>query len=220
MPTIFLEEIECYNPRGVRDDVRLSAACDGHDRRTVWGPERMREGNVIDITGRSESVPYFDTASIRLSGDYGFDLGSMQFDRHSEAGTREFFFPGELNARYRVRFRVDPQPASSTSGMIRLVRLTCNDAQGTHDEITLRVNGVYILNRHEMKTGWHVNFDDEISFNHACTITLSETYLQDWSKSYTLRVGEYELGNDHREFVIDSGRTGDARYTLDYEMLE
>ncbi len=220
MPTIFFEEIECYNPRGSHDDVRLSAACDGHGRRTIWGPERMHEGNVIDLTGRSESVEYFDTASIRLNGDLGYDFGSMQFDHHSEAGTGEFYFPGDLNARYRVSFRVDPQPTSSTRGLIRLVRLTCNDAQGTHDEVTLRVNGVYILNRHEMKTGWQVNFEDEIPFNHACTIILSETYLQDWSKSFTLRVGEYELGDDHHEFVMDSGRTGDARYTLEYEMVE
>jgi hypothetical protein len=220
MPTIFFEEIECYNPRGIRDDVRLSAACDGHDRRTIWGPERMREGNVLDLTGRSESVEYFDTASIRLSGDYGYNFGSMHFDRHSETGRDEFFFPGDLNSRYRVRFRVDPQPAASTHGLIRLVRLTCNDAQGTHDEITLRVNGIYILNRHVMRTDWHVNFDDEISFNHACTISLSDTYLQDWSASFTLRVGEYELGNDHYDFLIDRGRVGNAHYTLDYEMVE
>lgn len=219
MPTIYFEEIECYNPRGTRDDVRLSAACDGNDRRTIW-QERMREGNRINLAARCEPVVFYDTASIRLSGDYGFNFGSMHLDRHSDTGSGEFYFPGDLNSRYRLAYRLDPEPAPTTRGRIRLIRLECNDAQGAHDEISLRVNGVYILNRHIMETGWHVDFDDEITFNSACTITLSESYLQDWSQSFTLRATEYTLGPDDRPFFLDSGITGDARYTLYYEMLE
>ncbi|KAB2889621.1 MAG: hypothetical protein F9K32_12000 [Desulfobulbaceae bacterium] len=223
MPTIHFEEIQCYNPRGIRDDVRLSAACDGHDRRTIWGPEQMRERSEIDLTSRCDPVVYYDTASIRLSGDFGFNFGSMHFDRHSDPGGNEFFFPGDLNSRYRVAYRIDPQPVASTHGRIRLIRLDCNDAQGTHDEISLRVNGAYVLNRHVMRTGWYVNFDDdryEFPFNSACTITLSESYLEDWGRSFTLRVGEYRVARYEHEFALDAGISGDARYTLAYRMLE
>ena len=222
MPTINFEEIECYNPRGIRDDVRLSAACDGNARRTIW-QERMREGNRINRTARCEPVVYCDTASIRLSGDYGYNLGSMHLDRHSDTGSGEFYFPGDLNSRYRIAFRIDPEPASSTHGLIRLIRLDCNDAQGAHDKVTLTVNGIYVLDRHEMKTRWHVDFDDEISFNSACTITLSESYLENWSRSFTLRAGEYRVGDvpdPTYEFDLDRGITGSARYTLTYRMLE
>lgn len=221
MPTISLVDIHCYDPRGVRDDVRLRATCDGGEWQTIWGPERMRTGNTVDLTHRIEGVEYSDTATIKLIGDLGHDFGSVSFDDHSAAGDGEYFFPGELNANYRVRFRVDPMPVAGTRGRIRLVRLTCNDAQGAHDEVTLSVNGHIVLGpMHHMKTGWHVDFEgEEIDFNHACTLTLSETYGQDWSRNITLTVGRYVLGADSRQFAADSGITGDARYTLEYEML-
>jgi hypothetical protein len=222
MPTVHLEEIYCFHPRGGHDELRLRAVCDGAARRTIWGPEWMHRHDRIDLSRHVEGIEYFDEARISLVGDYGHNFGSMSFDDHSATGPGEFYFPGELNSNYRVRFRLDPEPAALTHGRIRLVRLTCNDAQGSHDEITLSVNGGIVLGpRHEMRTNWHVDFvDEEIDFNRACTVALSETYLQDWTRSFTLEVGEYLPGAAQHEFVANgSGVTGDARYTLDYEMV-
>lgn len=221
MPTIHLEEIECYDPRGVRDDVSISASCDGEARSRVWGPEVMRAGNVIDLSTRTTGIEYFDVASVRLTGDYGHDFGSMTFDRHSQSGAGEHFFPGELNGRYRVAFRVDPLPAARTHAQLRLIRLTCVDAQGTHDTVTLRVNGIYVLDRHEMKSGWTVDFHEvPIAFNHACVVSLRETHGQDWSESITVHSDDPAGTEQHDFFPTRSGLVGSAHYRLEYEKLD
>jgi len=221
MPTLHFDVIECYNPRGTHDDVSLLAALDGGVEGSAWGPEQMRAHGVIDLTTRTEGQVFYDLAQIRLTGDYGHDFGSMTFDRHSSVGPGEFYFPGELNARYRVSFHLDALPAARTHAQIRLVRLTCRDAQGTHDEVTLRVNDSIVLGpRHVMKTNWHVDLEDTpISFNATCTVTLSETYLQDWSESVTIRA-DAPVGAGQHDFVASQrGLVGSARYRLDYEIL-
>lgn len=221
MPTLHLEEIECYNPRGSHDDVTLHWQCDDAPA-GAWGPEEMRAGRVIDLTTRTTGLEFFDTARIRLTGDYGHDFGSTVFDRHSETGPGEFFFPGELNARYRVAFRVDALPAARTHGQIRLVRLTCCDAQGTHDEVTLSVNETMVLGpRHVMKTNWHVDFEEvPISFNAVCTVNLSEIYLQDWSESFTIDVDQPAGLAQHDFYPNRRGLVGSAHYRLEYEKLD
>ena len=220
MPTLQFDEIECFDPRGSHDDVSLIAACDGAPGQTVW-QQQMRAGNVVDLSTRTEGVVFYDLARVQLTGDLGHDFGSMTFDRHSDTGPGDFFFPGELNARYRVSFHLDALPAPRTHGQIRLIRLTCLDAQGTHDEVTLEVNSTMVLGpRHVMKTNWHVDFDEvPISFNTACTIVLRETYLQDWSESFTL-TAEDPAGVHQHDFVASRrGLVGSAHYRLEYEKL-
>lgn len=220
MPTIYLEEIECFDPRGSRDEVSLSAACDGDARHRVWGPQVMRAGNVIDLSTRTAGIEFFDLARVRLTGDYGHDFGSIGFDRHSALGPGEFFFPGDLNSRYRVAFRVDALPAARTQGQLRLIRLTCVDAQGTHDTVSLSVNATQVLDRHEMKNGWTVDFNEvPIAFNDACVVTLRETYLQDWSETMTIHADD-PAGTDQYDFrPTRSGLIGSAHYRLEYEKL-
>ena len=162
----------------------------------------MREGNRIDLGGRVAPIEYDDFARISLyehdqvgRNDY---FGTMSFFPGSRVGTFDSYFPGELNARYRINYTVRAEPATSPDCIISPRSLTCNDAQGARDEVTLYVNDRIILGpMHKMKKGWNVNFNDlEIRFRSTCEVRLKDTQGQDWSRSFLLRAGDYPVGGD------------------------
>lgn len=227
MPTITLNEIECINPRGSRDDMMLTLVTDEIGSRVIWGPERMREGNRIDLRRRVEPIEYDDFARIALyehdrvgRNDY---FGTMSFISPTRVGTADFYFPGDLNARYRINYHVQAEPVTSPDHIIQPVSLTCNDAQGARDEVTLRLNGRIILGpMRTMKKNWHVDFNDvNFHFRSTCAVQLKDTQGQDWSRSFLLTAGDYAIGSDQQHVfnVSGPGVTGDAQYTFVYRML-
>jgi hypothetical protein len=228
MPTIILNEIECNDPMGARDDVFLSLSTEEVTGRIIWGPQRMREGNQITLSSQVTPIEYDEFAIISLYehdtiGDNDY-LGSMALDRHETDRTADFYFPSSLNSRYRMNYEIQVvSPSNEQVHGIRLVSLTCRDAQGRRDEVTLTVNNRIVLGpRRTMKKGWTANFNDmEITFRSNCVIRLQDTQGQDWDRSFTINAGDYLLNHDenHTFDVRGSGVTGDARYILTYQMV-
>ncbi len=227
MPTITLNEIECIDPRGSRDDMMLTLVTDERNFGMIWGPERMREGNRINLRDRVDPIEYDDFARISLyehdrvgRNDY---FGTMSFMIPSEDRTDDFYFPGDLNARYRINYSIQREPVTSPDHIIEPVSLTCDDAQGTRDEVTLSLNHFIILGpMHTMRKDWTVEFTDaqRLHFRGNCQVRLKETQGQDWSRSFLLTPGDYPIGTEERHrFNIDRGIVGDARYTFVYRML-
>lgn len=228
MPTITLNEIRCIDPRGSRDDMMLTLVTDERNFGRIWGPERMREGNTINLLDRLDPIEYDDFARISLyehdrvgRNDY---FGTMSFMIPSEDRTDNFYFPGDLNARYRLNYSIDREPVTSPDHIIQPVSLTCNDAQGARDEVSLSLNHFMVLGpMHTMKTGWTVDFTEEqrLHFRANCQVKLVETYGQDWSRSFTIPP-DYPIGPEDQQHVFNIGGrgvVGDARYTFVYRML-
>lgn len=227
MPTITLNQIECIDPRGSRDDMMLTLATDEGYLGRIWGPTRMREGHRITLSDHVDPIVYNDFARIALyehdrvgRNDY---FGAMRFMIPSVDRTDDFYFPGDLNARYRVNYSIEREPITSPDHIIQPVSLTCNDAQGTRDEVHLSLNHFMILGpMYTMRTGWTVDFTDaqRLHFRGNCRVRLNETRGQDWSRSFLLTPGDYPIGTEEQHtFRKDRGIVGDARYTFIYRML-
>ncbi len=227
MPTIILREIECYDPREIHDEPYLRVDTDSLARRVVWGPDRMGRGDRIDLTHRVEPIVYYDLAHISLREEdrVGRDdhYGTMTFFSDPGIGVRDFYFPGNLNSRYRLNYEVLRDPVAPIEGEIELLSLTCNDPQGTKDEITLRVNDHIVAGpMRRMRKNWAIHFSDvTVSFRRSCVIKLKDTQGQDWERSMELVRGEYPLDTELSHNFIAGGRgiVGDASYTLMYRMI-
>lgn len=226
MPTIILREIECYRPREIHDEPYFRVYADSHEGRTVWGPARMGRGDVISLTDVVDPIVFHDFVHVALREEdrVGADdhYGTLPLRAGRSTGDLEHYFPGDLNARYRLSYRLLAEPTESPEGRIELRSLVCNDPQGTKDEITLKVNDVIVAGpTRRMRAGWSIHFDDmPIDFQHACVIELKDTQGQDWDESTTLVRGEYELGDDDHDFIASGrGIVGDASYTLYYRMV-
>lgn len=225
MPTLLLRELECYNPREIRDEPYIRVSTDTSESRDIWGPASMRRGNTIDLRAHVAPIVFHDIAHLSLrERDRGRDdyYGGMSFQHSPRPGLFNHYFPGDLNPRYRLNYEIRAEPAGEHEGRIRLLRLTCNDPQGTKDDITLFVNDRIIAGpNHRMRKGWEIAFTDmEIDFRHSCVIRLKESQGQDWERTIRLNRGEYPLDVDqYGDFRADDGILGDARYTLHYQMV-
>lgn len=226
MPTIILREIECYDPKEIRDEPYIRVTADSLEATRVWGPANMRRGQTIGLTDQAEPIVYHDFAILALREEdpcHDDDYGARHFSRFSDAGLGNHYFPGELNARYRIGFELLSEPTEPTEGRIELLSLTCNDPQGTKDEITLWVNDVIVAGpMYKMKKDWAINFvDTVVPFRTVCIVRLRDTQGQDWERRLEINFGEYAIDAELSYPFIAEGRgiVGDARYTLRYRML-
>jgi hypothetical protein len=228
MPTITLNEIRCSDPKGVRDDMMLTLAADEMGEDVIWGPQRMRRGDRIELADQLSDIEYDNFAIISLyehdSVGNNDSFGSMVFGAHEEDRTLDFPFPSMLNTNYFVNYTLQAEPVTPPQHQIQLIRLVCDDAQGTKDRVRLYVNNNLALGPIVMQKDSVHNFpvtQDPIGFRNTCLIRLEDTQGQDWSRSFILRAGEYPTDIDLLQYfsVHGHGVIGDAYYRLYYRML-
>lgn len=240
MPTLTLSEIECLHPgEAGGDEIWLSIRTEQHPAWTEAGelglPREMHEEDpVLRLQPPGSDYPvdpieFDEFLCVRLMEHDAFSdsvIGSFCFTRpFLRFGLDQAFLPSELVGEhaqaYRVAYVYAEDPAPHPRHRIELLSLTCNDAQGTSDRVSLYVNEVLMWGPGIMRTRQVEDFSSSLSltFHRLALVTLRETRGEDWSRSFTLVPGEYPI-NRRREhdFMADSGITGNAHYTLEYRM--
>lgn len=238
MPTLTLTSLECLQPgEAGGDEVWLSTRSEQHPGWTEAGalglPWSMGEGDVVRLRPPADDpidpIEFDEFLCVRLMERDALNsdpVGTFCLTRPFRGfGPHEAYLPDALlgphNRAYRLSYEYAEQPAPHPRHRIELLSLTCNDAQGSSDRVSLWVNEVLMWGSQVMRTNQVAEFGSSLShtFHRVALVTLRETRGQDWSRSFTLVPGEYPINRRlTQEFSADSGITGTARYTLRYRM--
>lgn len=238
MPTLTFVDLECLHPgEAGGDEIWLSTRSEGHTGWTEAGelglPRSMGEGDIVRLRPPADDpidpIEFDEFLCVRLmdSDVLGSEIvGSFCLTRPFRGfGAHDAYLPDALlgphNRAYRLGYDYAEDPAPHPRHRIELLSLTCNDAQGSSDRVSLYLNEVLMWGPQIMRSEQVVDFGTSLSytFHRMVIVTLRETRGQDWSRSFTLVPGEYliNLRREH-DFMADSGITGDAHYTLRYRM--
>lgn len=201
--------------------------------RALWGPVTMEEGDLIILRDTIAPIVFHEFVSIELRDDDrnlrpDDSLGEFTIsDRVTERLNQNVYLPGILASSnyqcYRINYDILEEPLSDRKYRITFISLTCNDAQGSKDRVSLLTNSRIIWGPREMRTGDLIRLDREgvhYTFHSSLSVRLRETYLKEWEDYFMLTEDMYPLpGIQRRDFNCDhiTDTAGTARYHLTFQ---
>jgi hypothetical protein len=233
MPTIHLIGLVCEKTKEAIDEPYLTAHVDGRNIGTIWGPQKMNDGDARRIYW-SRNFGYVEDAPepvIRISlyeddrrgtDDHIGDL-SLSRDVH-EAGEVRHVLEGH-RARYVLSYEI--RSGSRDNTVLELISLHCNDASERTDEPYLTVNGGREWGPASMRTGDDQRIHKDVIFNRIAVVELWESDPGRSERIGSPLVVDHRIAGErscrvlgleeaHRNTFNGDLNFGDASYTLTY----
>lgn len=232
MATLNLLELECVHPLEARtDEVRIAV---NHDSDYRWSDTwSMQEGEVQSLESM-RGIEFHDRARVQLWEQDRYNpqdsLGSFTLRPPAESVSEpvSIYLPSEIGGPhspcYRLSYIVEADTEDSRPrNRIELLSLTCRDAQGSKDWISVYVNDALMWGPGWMRRGDTVTFPSSLSidFRNTARVELRERQGQNWTAPFNVEYGSegYVINRElHHDFNVDRGIVGDAGYTLNYRL--